>query len=156
MDNFSLKLLANKDYTQWYTLSGFTGGFISYAFGGWSGILEILLLVFAVDYISGCAASIKEKKGLKSTVGFFGICKKGLMLLMVFLGHRFDLALGLNIVMNGIIYFWLANELVSILENYARCGLKTPVILNKILTILQEKSGEKTEVKPDAKKDEQK
>ncbi len=101
--------------------------------------MEILLLTFAVDYISGVAASIKEGKGLRSTIGFYGLCKKGLMLLMVLLGHRIDVAFDLNIVMHGVVYFWLANELVSILENLTRCGLKTPPVFNKILTILKEK-----------------
>jgi len=64
------------------------------------------------------------------------------MLLMVFLGRQIDVALSLDIVMNSIIYFWLANELVSILENYARCDIKTPNILSKVLAILQEKKGE--------------
>lgn len=149
MEHFTFKILANKDYAFGYSIFGVLGSIGTYAFGGWSGLLEILILFFAIDYISGCAASIKEGKGLRSTIGFWGLGKKGLMLLMVFLAHRIDLALGLNFVMNGVIYFWLANELVSILENYTRCGLKTPPVFKKILTIMQEKSGEKVEVKPE-------
>lgn len=118
-------------------------------YGGWTGVLELLIIVFGIDYVSGIAASIKEGRGLRSTVGFFGLCKKGMMLLMVFLGHKLDVALGTSIVMNGVIYFWLANEVVSILENYTRCGLKTPTVFKDILTILQEKNREKTAIKPD-------
>ena len=142
MDDFSLKLLANKDLSHIFALFGVTGSVLTYAFGGWSGILELLLWFFAADYVTGCYASLKEKKGLRSTIGFRGLGKKGLMLLMVFLGRQIDVALSLDIVMNSIIYFWLANELVSILENYARCDIKTPNILSKVLAILQEKKGE--------------
>lgn len=140
LENITFKLLANKDLSHMYFISGILGSSLTYAFGGWSGTLELLLWVFAIDYITGCAASIKEGKGLRSAVGFWGLFKKGLMLLMVFLGHRIDLALDFNVVMNGVIYFWLANELISIIENYGRCGLKTPTIFRKVIAILQEKS----------------
>lgn len=147
MDKITFKLLANKDHSLFYALSGITGSIVSYAFGGWSGVLELLLLFFAVDYITGCAVSIKTGRGLRSKIGFLGIMKKGLMLLLVFLGHRIDLALGMNFVMNGTIYFWLANELVSIVENYGRLGFKVPPIFKKVITVLQEKNGEEVEVK---------
>ncbi|MEK4008319.1 phage holin family protein [Paenibacillus sp. FSL H3-0333] len=140
MNDFNLKLLANRDYTFLYAASGIGGTIVSYAFGGWSGLLEILLLAFVVDYLSGCAASVKTGKGLKSSVGFWGLIKKGLMLLMVFMGHRIDLALGMNIVMNGSIFFWLANEGVSIIENYGRLDLKIPPVFSKVFTIFQERA----------------
>lgn len=139
MDHFPYKLLANRDFSFFYACSGMAGSAITYAFGGWSGILEILFLFFIVDYISGCFASIKEGKGLRSTLGFWGLLKKGLMLLIVLIGHRIDVALGLNFVMSGVIYFWLSNELVSILENYSRLGMRTPDALTKVLAILQDK-----------------
>ncbi|QDH19554.1 phage holin family protein [Saccharibacillus brassicae] len=147
MNDLPTKLLANRDYSTLYALSGVFGSITSYAFGGWSGLLEILLLFFAVDYLSGMFASIKTGKGLKSSVGFWGLLKKGLMMLMVLLGHRIDLALGLNIVMNGTIFFWLSNEAVSIIENYGRLGLKLPPVFRKMITILQEKSGENEVIK---------
>ncbi len=142
MYDLSFKFLANRDWTWLYTLSGFFGAIITYAFGGWSGNLELLFVFFAVDYITGCAASLKERKGLKSTIGFWGLFKKGLILLMVFMAHRIDMALGTNYVMSGVIYFWLANELVSSLENYGRIGIKVPGILRKVITVLQVKSEE--------------
>ncbi|MBX4147493.1 phage holin family protein [Paenibacillus lautus] len=142
MDDITFKILANKDHSLWYALSGVTGSIVSYAFGGWSGVLELLLIFFAVDYVTGCAASIKTGKGLRSNVGRQGIMKKGFMLLLVFLGHKIDTALQMNIVMNATIYFWLANELVSIVENYGRLGFKVPGVFKKVITVLQEKSGE--------------
>lgn len=142
MDDVTFKILANKAYSLFYALTGITGSIVSYAFGGWSGVLELLLIFFAVDYITGCAVSIKTGRGLRSKVGLWGIAKKGLMLLLVFLGHQIDLALEMNFVMNTTIYFWLANELVSIIENYGRLGFKVPPVFKKIITVLQEKSGE--------------
>ncbi|WP_232380901.1 phage holin family protein [Paenibacillus tianjinensis] len=140
MNDFNLKLLANKDYTFLYAVSGISGTLVSYAFGGWSGLLEVLLLMFAIDYISGITASLISGKGLKSSVGFWGLIKKGLMLLMVFLGHRIDLAMNMSIVMNGTIFFWMANEGVSIIENYGRCTIKVPPVFTKIFTIFQERA----------------
>lgn len=142
MENITFKILANKDHSLFYTLTGVTGSIVSYAFGGWSGVLELLLIFFAVDYITGCAASIKTGKGLRSKVGMWGILKKGLMLLLVFLGHKIDTAMQMNFVMNATIYFWLANELISITENYGRLGFKVPGVFKKVITVLQEKSGE--------------
>ncbi|MNC33575.1 Holin family protein [compost metagenome] len=104
-------------------------------------MLEVLLWAFVVDYVSGVAASIKSGKGLKSSIGFLGLCKKGLMLLIVLLAHRIDAAMDLNYVMNGTICFWLANEGVSITENYGRFGLKIPAVFKKIFAIFQEQSG---------------
>jgi toxin secretion/phage lysis holin len=140
MNDLNLRLLANRNFAPLYTLSGVIGTLVSYAFGGWSGMLEILLWAFVVDYVSGVAASIKSGRGLKSSIGFWGLIKKGLMLLMVLLAHRIDLAMNLNYVMNGSICFWLANEGVSITENYGRLGLKIPSVFKKIFTIFQEQS----------------
>ncbi|OME50673.1 hypothetical protein BSK59_22420 [Paenibacillus odorifer] len=116
------------------------GSILSYSFGGWSGLLEILLLMFLIDYLSGCFASLKSGKGLKSSIGFWGLIKKGMMLLMVLLGHRIDLALNMNIVMNGTIFFWISNELVSIFENYGRMKIDIPPIYKKIFTIFKDKA----------------
>ena len=73
LNDFSFKFLANRDWTWLFTLSGFGGAIFTYAFGGWSGILELLLIFFAIDYIIGCAASLKERKGLKAQLDF-GVC----------------------------------------------------------------------------------
>lgn len=142
MKDIPFKLLANKDHSLFYALAGVTGSIVSYAFGGWSRVLELLLIFFAVDYVTGCAVSIKTGKGLRSKVGMWGIMKKGFMLLLVFLGHQIDIALQMNLVMNATIYFWLANELVSIIENYGQLGFKVPGVFKKVITVLQEKSGE--------------
>lgn len=118
---------------------GILGAIVTYAYGGWSGLLILLLMAMAVDYVSGVIASIKEKTGLNSMTGFWGLAKKALMLLIVMLGHRIDVEFGLNLVMNGAICFYLANELISITENCSRLGLPMPGVIRRMIQILKDK-----------------
>lgn len=112
---------------------------MAYSFGEWTQLHHFFLLVIAVDYVTGVAASLKEGKGLSSAFGFWGIAKKGLMLLIVMIAHRMDLLLGTNLVMIGTIYFYTANELVSITENYGRMGLPLPDVIRRMITVLKNK-----------------
>lgn len=125
-----------------HTLNLLAGGFgavISYAFGGWSGMLELLMLAIIMDYVTGVAAAWKEKN-LNSSVGFWGLIKKVLMVLAVMLGHRADLALGLNdVFMTGFVFAFLANELVSLAENYGRLGLPLSQHIEPIIAVLKQK-----------------
>lgn len=122
-------------------IAGGIGGFVSYAYGGWSGVLELLLICIALDYLTGFAAAWKEKK-LNSEIGFWGLIKKVLMLLAVMLGHRADMALGLNdVIMTGMVFAFLANELLSIAENYGRLGLPMSEHIRPILDVLKKKGG---------------
>jgi toxin secretion/phage lysis holin len=115
------------------------GTVATYAFGGWSQLFAVFLLTIAIDYVTGIAASLKEKKGLNSEVGFWGLAKKGLMLLIIMLAHRMDIAFEIDILMTGAIYFYLANELISITENYGRLGLPMPDSIRKLIEILKNK-----------------
>lgn len=112
-------------------------------YGGWTQLIELLLIFIAVDYATGIIASLREGKGLNSEVGFWGLGKKGLLLLVVFLGHRIDIALQIDYVMNGAIFFYLTNELLSIVENYGRIGMPLPPVIKKIITVLKEKTDDK-------------
>lgn len=94
-----------------------------------------------IDYVTGLAASIKEGKGLSSKIGFWGLAKKGLMLLVVILAHRLDVLMGTNVIMIGSIYFYLANELISVTENYGRLGLPLPNWIKEIIAIFKQKGG---------------
>lgn len=116
------------------------GSMISYFFGGWSDLLAFFTLTIAIDYVTGILASIKTGKGLNSAVGFWGITRKGLMLVMIILAHRIDHLFGLDYVMTGTIYFYLANEFISIAENYGRLGLPMPEQLKRIIGALKDNS----------------
>lgn len=119
--------------------TGIFAAFLTYAYGGWSELLGFFLLVVTLDYVTGLIASLKEKKGLNSEIGFWGLAKKGLMLLIILIGHRLDVLFGTDVIMTGAIYFYLANELISITENYGRLGLPLPERIKELIAILKRK-----------------
>jgi toxin secretion/phage lysis holin len=118
------------------------GTFISFSFGKWSDLLSFFMLTICMDYSTGLAASIKENKGFSVKTAFWGLINKLLMLLIIMLGHRMDLLLGTQVVMIGAIYFYLANELLSITENYGRLGLPLPDQVKRVIHILKSKGGQ--------------
>lgn len=102
--------------------------------------LTVLVIAMGMDYISGVLASIKEGRGLNSLFGAWGLAKKGLMLLVILLAHRIDILLDLqNATMGAATYFYIANELISITENYGRLGLPMPDYIRKLIEVLKEK-----------------
>jgi toxin secretion/phage lysis holin len=121
------------------TMAGASASLLTYAFGGWSDLLGFFLLVIVIDYITGVSASLKEGKGLNSEVGFWGLCKKVLMLVVIALAHRADIVMDTEILMIGAIYFYLANELISITENYGRLGLPLPDNIKKLIAVLKDR-----------------
>lgn len=118
---------------------GLAGAVLNYMFGGWSELLDLFLLVIAIDYVTGVAASIKEGAGLNSQTGFWGIWKKALMMLIVMLGHRFDEVLNADMFMAGFVYFFIANELISITENFGRLGVPLPERIRQLIEVLKER-----------------
>lgn len=122
------------------SMTGILGAIITFAFGSWVESLTVLLVAMGMDYVSGVAASIKEGKGLSSSLGAWGLARKGLMLLVILLAHRVDILLETNnITMGAAIYFYIANELISITENYGRIGLPLPEKIRKLIAVLKEK-----------------
>lgn len=118
---------------------GAAGGLVSYLFGVWTELFSFFLFTIFIDYVTGMGASLKEGKGLSSSIGFWGLAKKGLMLLVIIMAHRLDVLLGSDVVMIGAIYFYLANELISITENYGRLGLPLPNKIREIISIFKSK-----------------
>ncbi|REK77525.1 phage holin family protein [Paenibacillus paeoniae] len=122
------------------SLTGIVGSIITFAFGNWAESLTVLVVAMGIDYVSGVAASIKEGKGLSSSFGAWGLARKGLMLLVILLAHRVDILLETsNVTMGAAIYFYIANELISITENYGRMGLPLPEKIRKLIAVLKEK-----------------
>lgn len=120
------------------SLSGIVGSVITFAFGNWTESLTLLLVSMGIDYLTGVMASVKEKKGLNSWFGFWGLARKGLTLLVILLAHRVDILLGTNnVTMGAAIYFYIANELISITENYGRLGLPLPERIRKMIEVLK-------------------
>ncbi|MBW7476146.1 phage holin family protein [Paenibacillus oenotherae] len=116
------------------------GSVLTFAYGMWPESLTFLLVVIAIDYITGVTAAVREKQGLSSVVGAWGLAKKGIILLVVLLAHRIDILLKLETVaMGAAIYFYIANELISITENLGRIGVPLPDRLRQIIEILKDK-----------------
>lgn len=118
-----------------------SGSIATYLFGGCTYLIYVLVTFVIMDYISGMLASGIEGK-LNSEVGWRGIAKKVSIFLLVAIGHLIDVVLGNtgDIVRDAIIYFYVFNELLSIIENMGRIGLPIPSILEKAIEILKNKS----------------
>lgn len=129
------------------TVVGLVGSFVAKAFGGWDSALVTLVFFMIVDYISGLVVagvfhkSKKSENGaLESHAGWKGLCKKGMTLLFVLVAYRLDLALGLDFVRTTVIIGFMANELISIVENAGLMGIKLPAVLSKAIDILTQKA----------------
>jgi toxin secretion/phage lysis holin len=122
------------------------GSLITMLYGGWSELLTALCIFMAVDFVTGWIASGIEGK-LSSNVGFKGIARKMSILLIVAMGHLMDNVLGTQneLFESACIYFYLANEALSIIENTARMGLPIPDVLHKAIALVNEKAEEKEE-----------
>ncbi|BBI34889.1 phage holin family protein [Cohnella abietis] len=120
----------------------FIGAVVSFSFGGWNESLTFLLLLMCIDYFTGVIAAVREGSGLNSNIGFWGLLKKGLILLVLLIAHRLDVLLGIEIVMGSTAFFYIANELLSIIENYGRMGLPLPDRLKQIVKVLRDRAGE--------------
>lgn len=122
---------------------GIVGATITTLFGGWSVGLTTLVIFMAVDYISGILvagvfkASPKSKSGaLSSKVGYKGLCKKGMSLLIVLIAYRLDLLVGTNYIRDAVVIGFCVNELISIVENAGLMGIPLPPILIKTIDAL--------------------
>lgn len=103
--------------------------------GGWDAAMKVLTVCMALDYITGVLSAIKEKK-LSSSVGFWGLLRKGVIFLVVMLAAQLDAALGQEAVCRtAAILFYIANEAVSMTENAAKLGVPVP---GKILDVLEQ------------------
>lgn len=119
------------------------GACISYLYGGWSSLLGILLAFVAIDYVTGVAAAAIEGQ-LSSNVGLKGIAKKVFIFVIVAVAHLVDSSLGDgHIFRDATIFFYVANELLSILENAGRAGVPIPPIIQQAIEILRGKSEQK-------------
>ena len=123
------------------------GGGLGWILGGWDGFLYALIAFVAIDYITGFMCAVADKK-LSSEEGFRGIFKKVLIFAMVAVGHIIDTQiLGVagdsSAIRTAVIFFYIANEGVSLLENTTRLGLPVPDKLKEILAQLHGKDKKK-------------
>lgn len=122
------------------------GGFIGWFLGGADGFLYALLAFVVIDYITGVMRAVADRN-LSSTVGFKGICRKVIIFALVGIGNIIDVyVIGEGgVLRTAVIFFYLSNEGISILENSAHLGLPIPEKLKEILQQLHNKGGNDNE-----------
>ena len=124
-------------------LLGLIGGGLGWFFGGFDGLWCTLVILVTVDYFTGVVHAILEKK-LSSKIGFRGICKKMLIFLLVGVGNILDQQIigSGSTLRTAVIFFYCANEGISIMENAVLIGIPIPQKLKDALTQLQNDSTE--------------
>ena len=133
------------------SIVGIIGSAIASAFGGWTTGLTTLVIFMAIDYITGLIVagvfhkSTKTETGtLESRAGFKGLCRKGVMLLVVLVACRLDLTLSTTYIKDAVIIAFIANETISIIENAGLMGVPMNDTLKNAIDVLQKKgSGNK-------------
>ena len=117
------------------------GGWLGYFLGGCDGLLYALIAFVVIDYITGVMCAISDKT-LSSEVGFKGICRKVLIFLLVGIGHIVDAqVIGSGGVMRtAVIFFYLSNEGISLIEIAAHLGLPVPDKLKAVLEQLHDRA----------------
>ena len=124
------------------------GGWLGWFLGGCDGLLYALLAFVVLDYITGIMCAVADKK-LSSAVGFKGICRKVLIFALVGIGHLLDTQVigSGSVIRTAIIFFYISNEGLSLVENAAYLGLPIPTKLHKVLEQLHDRAEKEDEKK---------
>ena len=140
MRNFSIDIIWAKIQAAITAL----GGWLGYFLGGMDGLLIALIVFMALDYLSGVMCAIADKK-LSSAIGFKGICKKVLILMLVGVANVIDLHIvgSGSALRSAVVCFYLSNEALSLFENAAHLGLPVPDKLKDILSQLHNRNDKK-------------
>lgn len=132
-------------------LIGMSGGIIASWFGGWNAAINTLLIFIAIDYASGLMLAIFFHKSPKTKTGraeskicFKGLCRKGMIILLLLIGARLDMILGTSYIRDGICIAFIINELLSIVENAGLMGVPLPPVLINAIDALKQKSMDST------------
>lgn len=128
---------------------GIVGGLVASLFGGWTASLTTLLIFMMIDYASGLIVagvfhkSPKTETGaLESRAGFKGLIRKFMILLFVLIGYRLDVAVGTSYIKDAVCIAFIANELLSIVENAGLMGIPIPAVVTNAIDILKKKTEE--------------
>ncbi len=115
------------------------GGYIGWFLGGFDGLIYSLVAFVVIDYITGLMVAVLEKK-VSSSIGFKGIFKKVLIFTFVGIGHIVDFYIIKNgsAVRTAVIFFYLSNEGLSIIENSVKVGLPIPEKLKQVFLSMKE------------------
>lgn len=126
------------------TVAGIIGGGVCCLFGGWNAAIGALLVCMAVDYATGLmvagifhASPKSQGGGLESGVGWKGLARKFMTLLMVLVAHQMDVLLCVEYIRDGVIIGFCANEALSILENAGLMGIPIPKVFRDAIDLLK-------------------
>lgn len=117
------------------------GGFLGWFLGGCDGLLYAMIAFVTVDYVTGVMCAVVDRK-LSSSVGFKGIFRKVLIFVMVGISHILDTQVIGNgsVLRTAVIFFYISNEGVSLLENASHLGLPVPEPVKTVLKQLHDRS----------------
>lgn len=125
---------------------GAIGSIISELFGGWTSAMTTLVIFMLIDYITGILVAAVFKKsnktedgGLESKAGWKGLIRKFSTLLIVLISIRLDIIFNTTIISNCVVFTFLANELLSLLENVGLMGIPLPSVLTEVISVLNKK-----------------
>jgi toxin secretion/phage lysis holin len=126
---------------------GAVGSFIAQSLGGWTSDMQTLIILMGIDIIMGLLIAALWKKSEKSTTGTLnsfsmakGLVRKGVYLLIILVAYRLDKSLGTEYIRTAAIIAFIANELISIVENAGIMGVPIPNVITKAIEVLKQKS----------------
>ncbi|URN94548.1 MAG: phage holin family protein [Candidatus Pristimantibacillus lignocellulolyticus] len=121
------------------------GAVASFLFGGWTQLMTVLVVFIVIDFVSGLALAGKEGKASSREL-WFGVTRKIGTLSIVAVAHLLDTVIGDDhLIRDAAIFFYLAGELLSLIENTGRLGVPIPPIISKAVQVLRGKSGDTDE-----------
>jgi toxin secretion/phage lysis holin len=117
------------------------GGWLGYFLGGCDGLIYTLLAFVVLDYVTGIMCAVVDKR-LSSQIGFKGLFKKVLIFALVGVAHLLDVQIlgAVGVLRTAVIFFYLSNEGVSLIENAAHLGLPIPAKLKAVLEQLHDRA----------------
>lgn len=120
------------------------GGWLGYFLGGCDGLLYALLAFVVIDYLTGIMCAINDHT-LSSEVGFRGICRKVLVFLLVGIANILDVSVigSGSVLRTAVIFFYISNEGLSLVENAAHLGLPVPEKIKAVLEQLHDRTDDK-------------
>lgn len=129
--NFFRTLIPVKMELEWGTCFATVGTICNHLFGNWSNLWEAILLLMALDYITGLlSAWLNPNKKLDSRKGWRGLAKKAVIVIIIMVAHIADIVFNQGTITRDVaIMFYIANEGLSILENATNCGIPVPTKL---------------------------
>jgi toxin secretion/phage lysis holin len=121
------------------------GGWLGWFLGGCDGLMIALIIFVVTDYITGVMCAIADKK-LSSSVGFKGICRKVLIFIMIGIANALDIYVldHAGVLRTAIIFFYISNEGLSLVENSVHLGLPVPEKLKDVLEQLHDRESNDT------------